>query len=108
VDKEFIERIRKIVAENFHDEHFGLTDLCEKANMSRSQLFRKMKALIGTPPSDFIRKYRLEKAKKLLETTHLTAREVAFRTGYKDPGHFSKSFREEYHMHPSEAGKRSK
>ena len=69
--------------------------------MSRSQLYRKMKALIDQSPSQFIRSYRLDKAKNLLETTDLTISEVAWQTGFKDLAHFSKSFQEKYGGPPS-------
>lgn len=101
IDEAFMERVRSIVEENYADENFTLTHLCQKLGMSRSQLFRKMKALIDTAPSHFIRTYRLEKAKILLETTDLNISEVAWRTGFKDPAHFSKSFLEEFGHPPS-------
>lgn len=108
VEDQFVERVRKIVAENYHQDSFSLMNICEEIGMSRSQLYRKMKALIGISPSDFIRKYRLEKAKILLETTDMNASQVAYATGYKDLPHFSKSFSEEYNIQPSSVGKKSK
>lgn len=106
VEDEFMEHIRTIVAENYHDESFTMMDICTEIEMSRSQLYRKMKALVGVSPSEFIRKYRLEKAKILLETTDMNASQVAYATGYKDPAHFSKSFLDEFNIHPSNASKK--
>ncbi|MEL6357136.1 MAG: ATP-binding protein, partial [Bacteroidota bacterium] len=57
IEDAFITKVRQIVAENFADDGFALPQLCEKIGMSRSQLFRKMKALIATTPSAFIRQY---------------------------------------------------
>jgi len=55
-----------------------------------------MTMLINTSPSDYIRSFRLAKAKILLETTDLTVSEVTFQVGYKDVAHFSKSYMEEF------------
>lgn len=98
----FVTKVRNIVAENFADETFDLTQLCLKIGMSRSQLFRKMKALMDTSPSDFIRSYRLNQAKILLESRNFSVSEVAWQTGYKNPSHFSTSFQEEFGFSPSE------
>ncbi len=101
IEDAFIKKVRQIVEENYADEDFALPQLCQKVRMSRSQLYRKMQALIETAPSDFIRLYRLEKAKILLETTQLTASEVAWQVGYKDLAHFSKSFQNAFGFPPS-------
>lgn len=97
----FIQKVKKIIEENYSDENFALPQLCQKLRMSRSQLFRKLKALVGTSPSEFIRKYRLEKAKFLLETTDKNVSEVSWAVGYKDVSHFSKSFQGEFGYLPS-------
>jgi DNA-binding response OmpR family regulator len=97
----FIQKVRMIVAEHYEDEGFTLPQLCQKVGMSRSQLFRKMKAIMDTSPSDFIRKYRLDKAKSLLENEAITVAEAAYQTGFKDPSYFSKLYQEEFGVAPS-------
>lgn len=97
----FIQKIQGIVDAHYGDESFGLPQLCQLIGMSRSQLFRKMKALINESPSDFIRSYRLSKARALLEITNLNVSEVAWQVGYKDPAHFSKSFQDAFGLPPS-------
>ncbi len=64
-----------------------------------------MTALVNTSPSDFIRSYRLHKAKILLETTDLAVSEVAWKVGYKDPAHFSRSFKDAYGNPPNATNK---
>jgi signal transduction histidine kinase/ligand-binding sensor domain-containing protein/DNA-binding response OmpR family regulator len=105
VEDAFLQKVRAIVKEHYADEDFALPQLCQKVGMSRSQLFRKMKALIDESPSDFIRNYRLNEAKRLLETTDLNISEVAWAVGYKDVSHFSKSFQEAFGMLPSATSK---
>ncbi len=101
----FIQKVLGIIEENYSDENFALPQLCQEVGMSRSQLFRKMKAVTNTSPSQFIRNYRLTKAKFLLETTNLNVSEVAWQVGYKDLAHFSKSFLSAFGQLPSDSNK---
>ncbi len=105
IEHSFLQKVQHIVAEHYQDEDFALPQLCQKIRMSRSQLFRKMKALIGTSPSAFIRDYRLNQARNLIQTTELNVSEIAWRVGYKNLAHFSKSFQEKFGYPPSGAGK---
>ncbi|MEI7586832.1 helix-turn-helix transcriptional regulator, partial [Runella sp.] len=73
----------------------------QKVGMSRSQLFRKMKALTDIAPSDLIRLHRLNKAKSLLESGAANVGEAAWQTGFKDPSYFSKLYQEEFGEAPS-------
>ena len=86
---------------NYSDEHFALPMLCKKAGMSRSQLYRKMKAIMDISPSDFLRKYRLQKGRELLLKGNITVSEVTWQVGFKDIAHFSKAFQEEFGELPS-------
>ena len=70
-----------------------------------SKLFRKIQAVSDTSPSDFIRSYRLNKAKTLLENTDLSVSEVTWQVGYKDVAHFSKSYLETFGISPSSSRK---
>ncbi|MFK7934079.1 MAG: helix-turn-helix domain-containing protein [Saprospiraceae bacterium] len=97
----FIEKVKEIVEANYTDETFALPALCEKIGLSRSQLYRKLMALIEQSPSDFIKTYRLEKGKKLLDTTDLSIKEVAWKVGFKEPAYFTKTFRDYYGFPPS-------
>ncbi|MBK9016865.1 MAG: helix-turn-helix domain-containing protein [Saprospiraceae bacterium] len=97
----FLQKVRQIVEANYGDEAFALPQLCDSLSMSRSQLFRKMKALTDISPSDFIRNFRMAQAKLLLETTQLAVKEVAWQVGFKEVPHFSKTFQETYGMSPS-------
>lgn len=101
----FIEKVKAVIAENYENEQFALPQLCEQLNLSRTQLYRKMKALINVSPSKFIRSYRLEQAKKLLGTTDLTVAEVAYAVGFKERSHFSKVFNDEFGTYPTEIDK---
>lgn len=75
-----------MVAENYTDENFGLPELCLLVGMSRSELFRKMSALIRTSPSAFIRSYRLHEATLKF---HL----ISSTTSYRNTNHLQASMR---------------
>ncbi len=105
IEDAFIRKVRQIIEENMSDEDFAMPQLCQILSMSRSQLLRKMKALVDISPSDFIRSHRLNKAKTMLETSTLSVSEVAYKVGYKDVSHFSRSFREQFGVSPSKNSK---
>ncbi|MBC7774040.1 MAG: helix-turn-helix domain-containing protein, partial [Phycisphaerae bacterium] len=97
----FLQKVRAIVEAHYPEEDFGLPQLCQKIGMSRSQLFRKMKALTDIAPSDLIRSHRLNKAKALLESGAANVAEAAWQVGFKDPSYFSKLYQEEFGEAPS-------
>jgi CheY-like chemotaxis protein len=97
----FLQKVRAVIEAHYSEEDFGLPQLCQKVGMSRSQLFRKMKALTDIAPSDLIRLHRLNKAKSLLESGAANVAEAAWQTGFKDPSYFSKLYQEEFGEAPS-------
>ena len=105
-DERFIKKLIEIVEAHLSNENFGMPELCKQAGMSRTQLFRKLKALTGKSATRFIRSIRLEKAKGLLETTDLSISEVAYQTGFGSAAYFSKTFQEEFGAAPSEVRKK--
>lgn len=97
----FMKKVHATIEDHYTDEYFSLPELCQLLVMSRSQLFRKMKAVADIAPSDLIRSYRLNKARTLLEQGDFTVAEVAYKVGFKDPSYFSKLFQEEFGVQPS-------
>ncbi|MEQ1745811.1 MAG: two-component regulator propeller domain-containing protein [Saprospiraceae bacterium] len=102
LDERFLQKVIRIVAENMADDNFGTPQLCAALHMSRSNAFRKIKALTGRSATHLIRSLRLEKARELLETTDLTVTEVCFRVGFDSPNYFSRAFHEEFGISASE------
>jgi AraC-like DNA-binding protein len=97
----FIQKINTLIKVNIENENFGTDDLCKAMFLSRTQLFRKMKSLVNEAPANYIRNFRLKKAKELLETSDLTISEVAYKSGFQTINHFTKVFKEEYGIPPS-------
>jgi signal transduction histidine kinase/CheY-like chemotaxis protein len=102
LEEDFLQQVRDLIQENLADPTFGNEDLCKALAMSRTQLFRKLKALTGMSVVTFIRFYRLNKARQLLLTTDLNISEVAYRVGFNDPSYFGRVFRREFGITPME------
>ena len=93
-------KVRREIEAQMGDEDFGMPQLCKALNMSRTNLFRKLKALTGKSATDFIRNLRLEKARELLETTEMNVTEVSYAVGFGSPNYFSRAFQEAFGVAP--------
>lgn len=102
IEDTFIQKVNQILSEHLGDEAFGINELCRSLGMSRSQLYRKFRALTDISVHHFFRKLRLNKALELLHTSDLNITEVALETGFKNLSHFSKVFFEEFGVTPSQ------
>ena len=105
IEDAFLQKIRAIVMERLSEPDFEIDRLAQIVGMSRSQLFRKVKALTGQSPSIFIRAIRLQYGKELLETTEMNVSEVAYEVGFSTPAYFSDAFTEAFGMRPSQLKK---
>ncbi|MEZ4953651.1 MAG: ATP-binding protein [Saprospiraceae bacterium] len=101
----FLKRVIEAIEAEMSDENFGMPQLCKTLRMTRSTLFRKLKALTGKSTSNLIRTVRLERAKELLENTDKTVSEVCYEVGFNNPSYFSTVFKEEFGKAPSEVRK---
>ena len=101
MDDAFLSRIQGIVEKRMADEEFSVGGLAAEAGMSRVQLHRKLTALTNQSASDFIRYMRLHRAMDLLKNHAGTVSEIAYRVGFSDPSHFSKSFHKQFGVPPS-------
>ncbi|MBI5917300.1 MAG: response regulator, partial [Bacteroidetes bacterium] len=102
IEDVFMKKVRDILEAHLGDENFGIPDLCKALGMSRAQLYRKFQALTDQPIGHYFRSLRLHRAKALLETASLNISQVALEVGFKDLGHFSRSFHQEFGISPSE------
>ena len=80
----------------------GTAELAEALAMSRRQLDRKLKALIGQTPGSVLRRRRMAEAGALLEAGALTVKEVCYGVGFQNLSSFSRAFREAYGVPPSD------
>ncbi|MDE1193112.1 MAG: response regulator [Arachidicoccus sp.] len=102
LEQRFIDRIGVIIQNHLDDELFGADQLAILIGMSRTQLHRKLKGLLGKSPGEFIRTLRLEHAHQLLKKRVAIVSEVAYMVGFASPAAFSVSFSRHFGYPPSE------
>lgn len=103
---DFLTELNLIVEQNLINEQFGVSELANAMNMSRSNLLRKVKKETNLSVSQLISQSRLNRAMELLTTTSLNVSEVSHQAGFNSPSYFIKCFRERYGYPPGEIGKR--
>lgn len=102
MDEEFIEKVNAFIQNHFKDSQFQITDLCREVNLSRSQLYRKTKALLGENIGDYLQNKRLAHAEELLQKSELSISEIAYASGFSSPHYFATVFKQKYNMSPSQ------
>ena len=100
-DAVFLKKINAVILSNIDKDGFNANHLSTAMRMSRAQLYRRLHPIIREAPGHYIKKMRLQKAKELLETTDMRIGEVAFKTGFQTPSHFTRVFSKYYGVSPS-------
>jgi AraC-like DNA-binding protein len=108
IDKEFIARLKGVIKKNIADPEFNIEQLCDKMEMSQPTLYRKIQALSGESPTEFIRSYRLKRGARLLEEKFGSVLEVAFEVGFSSAAYFTKCFKKKFNRLPSQYHEGSK
>ena len=101
-DKEFIEKINKIIETHLQDENFTSENLAQELFVSRSQLNRKLSAVVGKGPGEFIRIYKLKRAAQMILENKLSITQIALEVGFSSPAQFTRAFQKHYNCSPSE------
>lgn len=102
LDKKFINDFSGIVEKNISNENFSIDDICKNIGISRIQLYRKVKALLGYTVNDYILDRRLKKAAYMLNNENLSVSEIAHMVGFSSANYFSTSFKAKYGCPPTE------
>jgi signal transduction histidine kinase/DNA-binding response OmpR family regulator/ABC-type xylose transport system substrate-binding protein len=100
IDRKFINEFTAIVENNISNEDFSVDDIGKKIGISRVQLYRKVKALLGYNVNDYILTVRLQKAKYLLLHEELSIAEIAFKVGFASQAYFSTVFKSKFSVTP--------
>ncbi|MCB2410502.1 substrate-binding domain-containing protein [Hymenobacter lucidus] len=101
-DQKFLADLTAIVEANLTKTNLSVEDIARSLGISRMQLYRKVKAVLGTGVSDFIQSLRLTKAREMLLDDGLSITDVAYETGFSTLSYFSNSFKARYQISPSE------
>ena len=96
----FVRQLNQQIKANLDNTNFSVENLADALNISRVQLYRKVKAMLGISVSDYISNYRLEKAKSMLESTNYSISEIGYATGFSSPNYFSTAFKGKFGITP--------
>jgi signal transduction histidine kinase/DNA-binding response OmpR family regulator len=108
IDRKFINEFTAIVENNISNENFSVEDICREIGISRVQLYRKLKALLGYNVNDYILNVRLQKAKYFLLNDNSTISEVAYKVGFSSQAYFSTVFKSKFSTTPTEFKEKAK
>ena len=102
-ERPFMERIIEIMEANYSSSKFGVQELADLMGMSRTLLSKRLNAEAGLPPSQYLRNYRLDIAKRMLKenVANRNITEIAYRVGFNDPKYFTRCFTKLYGVAPS-------
>ena len=90
------------IEQHISDSNLKIEDMAETVNMGRTVFYKKMTELVGMSPSDFLRSVRMQRARQLIAKSRMTFSEIAYNVGFTDPKYFSKCFKKDTGMTPSE------
>jgi len=107
-EEKFIEKLQAILDKEMGNAEFSAENFAEAIGMSRMQLHRKLKSLLGVSATEFLRTERLKVAAELLKKGNGNVSDVAYAVGFNDVSYFSKCFKEAYQCTPSEMAESSK
>lgn len=99
-EEQFLSSLFDVLQKNYTQNEFKADNYAQILTMSKSQLYRRVTALTGYSPNDFLNKYRLENAKVLLRKKKYNISEVSFETGFSSPSYFTKCFKKKYGLLP--------
>lgn len=100
-EQKLLDKFMDIAEKRFSDHEFGVESLSKEIGISKPQLYRKVIAITGRSPVDFIRDIRLNKALSLIKEDEFNTSEIALEVGYNNPSYFAKCFHEKFGVNPS-------
>ena len=105
-EQRFLKKVSEFIRQNAAMDKLNVEELSNQIGMSRSVLSRKLKALTGLSPVDYIKNIRLQMATEYFDSTDMNISEVSYSTGFSDPHYFSRCFKQIYKITPTEYVKR--
>lgn len=102
IDEQLIQKALKLIEEHIDNSEYNVEQLSADMGMSRMNLYRKLQAITGQTPTEFIRTIRLKRAAQLLQDGKLNVSEVADRVGFSSSSYFTKCFKEQFGVLPTQ------
>ena len=100
--KAFLTKFVEIIREKLDDPELNAVFIAKTFSMSKMQLYRKLTAMTGMTPGEFIKNIRLKCAAQFLVSTHFTVSEIFYRTGFNNQSYFFREFKKRYNCPPNE------
>jgi signal transduction histidine kinase/AraC-like DNA-binding protein/AmiR/NasT family two-component response regulator len=101
-EQDFLRKLNGLIENNIDNAGYSVEELASSLNISRVQLYRKVKAILGISVSDHLNNLRLEKSKRLLKNANQNIAEVSYSVGFSSPNYFSTAFKNKFGVTPSE------
>ncbi|WP_081772781.1 two-component regulator propeller domain-containing protein [Prevotella sp. MA2016] len=102
LDEQFIQKVISLVEKNISDSEFSVEAMAAEVAMSRSTLYKKLMAITGQGPAEFIRTIRIKRGRALLESSQMQITEIAYAVGFTTVKSFTMNFKAVYGVTPSE------
>ncbi len=107
LDEQFIKRAIALVEKNISDSDFSVETMAAEVGMARTTLYKKLMAITGQGPAEFIRTIRIKRGRALLEASQMQITEIAYAVGFTTVKSFTMNFKAEYGMTPTEFRQKS-
>jgi signal transduction histidine kinase/DNA-binding response OmpR family regulator len=101
-EQDFLKKLNDLIGKNIENSSYTVEELASDLAISRVQLYRKVKAIMGISISDHINNLRLHESKELLKKSNFSISEIAYAVGFTTPNYFSSSFKNKFGMSPKE------
>ena len=101
-DEQFMQQVMEIMEKEMDNSELTIEEFAQKLGLGRTVFYQKLKSIIGLSPVDFIREIRIKRAVQLIDSGEYNFSQVAYMTGFNDPKYFSKCFKKQVGMTPSE------
>ena len=102
LDEQLIQKALECIEKNMSNTEYNVEALSADMGIERSSLYRKMQAIVGLTPSEFMRTIRLKRAAQLLEQSQYSVQEISWMVGFNTPRYFSSYFKEMFGLNPSQ------
>lgn len=101
-DEKFLRRLDAVIYAKMADADLSVDMIAGMLHLGRTVFYKKVKGVTGYTPNDYIRVIRLRKAAELLHEGEMNVSEIAYAVGFENPYYFSKRFKEQFGVPPSQ------
>lgn len=106
-DSRFLQRLNELLEVHLNDEQYGVMEMCKDMGFSKTNLYKKIRALTGSTPNQLLADFRFSKVEEMMMTGNYTLSEIAYNTGFSSNAAFSRKFHAVYGISPSEFMKKN-